>query len=62
MTNKITIFCLIEGENTAFPVDIASTETVGHLKDAIKVEKPKYLSNIDANMLALWKADIPNQD
>ncbi|KAF9101346.1 hypothetical protein BGX27_011512, partial [Mortierella sp. AM989] len=62
MTNEITVYYLIEGENTEFAVDIASTKTVGHLKKAIKVEESNRFSNIDASRLTLWKADIPNRD
>jgi hypothetical protein len=37
--NKLTLFCLVDGETTsdAFSVEIDSTKTVDHLKDPIKV-------------------------
>jgi hypothetical protein len=40
MTNNLlTLFCLVDGEPTPFPVKIESTETIGGLKKAIKDEK-----------------------
>jgi uncharacterized protein YbdZ (MbtH family) len=56
---SITLFCLVQGAPTAFPVDIDSSLTVGHLKKAIKAEKANDFANIDADRLRLWKVEIP---
>ena len=56
---NLNIFCVIEGETTSFPVEIESTKTVGHLKDAIKAKKSNYFEKIDADDLTLWRVSIP---
>jgi Crinkler effector protein N-terminal domain len=56
--------CLVLGEprNRIFPVKIASTDTVGDLKDAIKEKKQLAFQHIDADSVVLWKVSIsPNQ-
>ena len=56
--------CLVLGEpcNRIFPVEIASTKTVGDLKKAIKVEKQPALNHVPADTFILWKVSIsPNQ-
>jgi hypothetical protein len=57
---SITLFCLVQGAPTAFPVDIDSSLTVGHLKDAIKAKNTNDFANIDAVKLRLWKVEIPD--
>ena len=57
----LTLFCFVDGDSSAFPVDISLMKTVGHLKDAIK-KKTSDLSNVDANKLTLWKSEIPLVD
>ncbi|KAI8344982.1 hypothetical protein B0O80DRAFT_476327, partial [Mortierella sp. GBAus27b] len=37
--NPLTLFCLVDGETTSFPVEIESTRTVGDLKKLIKAEQ-----------------------
>jgi hypothetical protein len=53
--------CLVHGDDphNIFPVKIASTESVGTLKKAIKEEKKVTLEHIDADALKLWKVSIP---
>jgi hypothetical protein len=55
---SITLFCLVQGAPTAYPVDIDSSLTVDHLKKAIKAEKANDFANIDADKLRLWKVEI----
>ncbi|KAF9275585.1 hypothetical protein BGZ74_003968, partial [Mortierella antarctica] len=57
--NHMNFFCLVDGESTPFPVEIESTKTIGDLKDAIKAKKTNEFSDIDADMLTLWKVSIP---
>jgi hypothetical protein len=59
--SRLTLFCLVDGEATsnAFPVEIESTKTVGHLKDLIKDDNAIAFADIDAKMLTLWRVSIP---
>ena len=63
MSHTLRLFCLILtddlGLSNPFPVDIAPTLTVGHLKKAIKEEKKNVLGSNDADQLILWKVSIP---
>ena len=53
----ITLFCAIVGvQGSAFPVDIDTNKSVGHLKKAIKVEKPNDFKDVDADKLQLFLA------
>ena len=56
--------CFIHGDDPhhVFPVTIASTESVGALKDAIKHKKQVALEHVDADALKLWKVSIPVND
>ncbi|KAF9315303.1 hypothetical protein BG003_003172 [Podila horticola] len=56
--NFMTLFCLVDGESTPFPVEIESTKTIGELKKAIKAEKVNDFSDVDADKLTLWKVSI----
>src|SRR5579863_1986103 len=56
---SITLFCLVQGTSTAFPVDIDGNLTVGHLKDAIKAEKAPEFDRWAADKLRLWQVEIP---
>ncbi|KAF9952558.1 hypothetical protein BGZ70_000572 [Mortierella alpina] len=64
MTDTLTLFCLVDGETTlkAFPVDISSTGTVGHLKKLIKAEKAPRFDDVAADELTLWQVSIPSSD
>jgi hypothetical protein len=57
MAAEISLICWIPGleDANAFPVDIMRSQTVGHLKDAIKKKKGNALGHIDADQLAIWK-------
>ncbi|KAG0244616.1 hypothetical protein BG011_002889, partial [Mortierella polycephala] len=57
--NHLTLFCLVDGELTPFPVEIASTKTIGGLKDAIKTKKANHFQDVDADELTLWRVSIP---
>ncbi|KAF9917553.1 hypothetical protein BGZ65_012839, partial [Modicella reniformis] len=56
----MTIWCVVDGKSTSFPVDIPADGTVGHLKDRIKEKKPNDFADIDADELTLWKVSLPN--
>jgi hypothetical protein len=57
----LEINCLVHGEPRShiFPVEIASTKTVGALKDAIKEKKQHTFQHVDADALVLWKVSFP---
>jgi len=57
-----TIFCIAIDEDTAFPIEIESSESVGALKDAIKEEKGNRLSSVDADELKLYQVNIADDD
>jgi hypothetical protein len=48
--------------NHVFPVKIASTESVGTLKELIKDKKQYVFEHVDADDLKLWKVSIPVDD
>ena len=58
MSDSLEFYCWILGDDPhrAFPVKIASSETVGSLQKAIKIEKKNVFGDLDANLLDLWKA------
>ncbi|KAF9079996.1 hypothetical protein BGX23_002850 [Mortierella sp. AD031] len=62
--NRLTLFCLVDGESTsnAFPLAIPSTETVGELKELIKTKKLVDFENADTNNLTLWSVSNPDDD
>ncbi|KAK3806980.1 MAG: hypothetical protein J3Q66DRAFT_418650 [Benniella sp.] len=62
MTELLTLLCIIERWKACFPVDIERSKTVGHLKDAIKVECPVTLKDIAAKDLTLWRVEIPDEE
>jgi hypothetical protein len=59
---KWTLFCIvIDGENP-FPVEIQSNETVGALKEAIKLQKQHDFDDFAANRLTLYLINAPEDD
>lgn len=60
MTNNVlTLFCLVDGESTPFPVKIESTETIGGLKDAVKTALSPQFDDVTAKDVTLWSVSIP---
>ncbi|KAF8953043.1 hypothetical protein BGZ46_003310, partial [Entomortierella lignicola] len=59
MTQKIKLFCVLDGDSTAFPLNLASDDTIGDLKDSIHKKKSNALEGIDASDLLLWQVSIP---
>ncbi|CAH0481199.1 unnamed protein product [Peronospora belbahrii] len=53
----VKLFCAIVGvEGSVFSVDIDATQSVADLKDAIRLEKPNDLKDVDADRLQLFLA------
>ena len=57
MSTVLELNCWILGDEPrrVFPVKIANSVTVGHLKEAIKDKKKQTFTGIDADLLDLWK-------
>ncbi|KAG0071922.1 hypothetical protein BGZ92_004149 [Podila epicladia] len=60
--NRLSLFCLVDGEAAPFSIRIASSDTVDDLKKAIKTEKTNAFEGVDANNLILWSVSIPVSD
>ena len=56
------IFCVLPDGRPTFPVKIAKTETVGDLKEAIKVKLPLSLNAIEAHDLTLYHVNLDCSD
>ncbi|KAI6016138.1 hypothetical protein BKA83DRAFT_4060637, partial [Pisolithus microcarpus] len=56
------INCLVVGDtrNHIFTVDLAGTQKVSHLKDAIKEKKKPYFDNVPADHLEIFRTSFPN--
>jgi hypothetical protein len=57
-----TLYCVVEGESTSFPVEISADKSIGQLKDAIKLKSANEFRDVDAKQLTLWKVSIPATD
>ncbi|KAF9974932.1 hypothetical protein BGZ75_000672, partial [Mortierella antarctica] len=64
MANKMTLFCLMDGESLskAFSIKIHLDDTVDDLKKLIKTEQAPAFDNLTANSLTLWKVSVPISD
>lgn len=51
----LTLNCIVQGSQSVFPVEIAPTKYVGHLKELILVKKPKTFDGMEADELELWR-------
>ncbi|KAF9086616.1 hypothetical protein BGX27_003151, partial [Mortierella sp. AM989] len=54
----IKLFCIIDGDSTAFSVKIEPEDTVDDLKDAIKKKQSPLFDHIRASELNLWSVDV----
>jgi hypothetical protein len=61
MSNILELNCWVIGDEplSVFPVKIASSETVGTLKKAIKDEMENSCGDLVAKSLMLWKVNCP---
>ena len=53
--SEYTLWCLIEGDKTPFPVNVLSTTPIDGLKTAIKDKSSPSLEKFDAKDLIIWK-------
>ncbi|KAF8316713.1 uncharacterized protein EI90DRAFT_2944264, partial [Cantharellus anzutake] len=60
----LELYCLVRGDDAdhIFPVKIASTESVGTLKEIVREKNKFALEHMDAKTLTLWKVSIPVDD
>ncbi|KAI1318391.1 hypothetical protein EDD11_006729 [Mortierella claussenii] len=63
MANDLTLFCLVDGQPTsrAFSIKISSSDTVGDLRELIKIKKANNFHDVDADMLQLWLIEISEE-
>ncbi|KAI5992795.1 hypothetical protein EDD15DRAFT_2167804, partial [Pisolithus albus] len=54
--------CLVLGDtrDRIFPVELANSETVGTLREAIKSKKQHALHSVDADRLSLYRTSLPD--
>lgn len=58
--DKLKLFCwVLRKSNSAFPVNIGKSKTVGDLRAAIKKEKEHALVGTDPDALEIWKVRPP---
>ncbi|KAF9087871.1 hypothetical protein BGX27_002839 [Mortierella sp. AM989] len=60
----LELFCILEGQNSSFSVEILSSKTVDDLKQAIynKIKNAPRFRYISPHKLALYKVSIPDED
>jgi Crinkler effector protein N-terminal domain len=59
MAEKLLLFVyIIDLHSYAFPIEIESSQTVGHLRGAIFRKYPNDLKNIDASRLTLYRTEF----
>jgi hypothetical protein len=58
MSDTYTISCIIEGDDSTFPVQIKSNATVGSLKEVIREKNFVTLGGIDARKLTLYLVNV----
>jgi hypothetical protein len=56
MPQTVDLFCLVQGDDVKrqLPVRMEPTDTVAHMKEAIRAEKQSF-KEIYADILQLWK-------
>ncbi|KAG9062127.1 hypothetical protein KI688_006459 [Linnemannia hyalina] len=62
MLRRLSLFCLVDGESTPFPIEIESTKTIGDLKDLVKAALSPQFDDITAKDLTIWSVSIPVSD
>ncbi|KAF9369813.1 hypothetical protein BGX21_005798, partial [Mortierella sp. AD011] len=58
MTNKITLFCIVDKGYTAFSVKLSAENTIDDLKVAIKNRNSNRFDDIAPHELTLWKVSL----
>ncbi|KAF8943231.1 hypothetical protein BGZ46_006573, partial [Entomortierella lignicola] len=55
------LFCILDGDSSAFEVNLDADDSIAALKRAIKGEKPNDLQGIDADKLLLFQIAVPDE-
>ncbi|KAF9994469.1 hypothetical protein BGZ80_007582 [Entomortierella chlamydospora] len=58
---KVKLFCIIDGDSTAFSVKIEPEDAIDDLKDAIKKKQSPLFDDIRASELILWSVDVADE-
>ncbi|KAF9196321.1 hypothetical protein BGZ49_002858, partial [Haplosporangium sp. Z 27] len=58
---KVKLFCIVEGDSSAFPVKLDADDTVGELKKAIKEEQSPLFDDIRASELVLYSVEVADE-
>ncbi|KAF9387617.1 hypothetical protein BGX21_000500, partial [Mortierella sp. AD011] len=58
MNNEITLFCIVDKDSNAFPIDILPKKTIGHLKELIKNKNSPRFDHIVSCELTLWRVSL----
>lgn len=61
MTSRIKLFCILDGDSSAFEVKLDADDSIAALKKAIKEEKPSDFQDLDADKLLLYQIAIPDE-
>ncbi|KAF9178941.1 hypothetical protein BGZ49_005239, partial [Haplosporangium sp. Z 27] len=60
-SQKIKLFCILDGESSAFEVKLDADDSIAALKEAIKEKKPNDLQGLDADKLVLYQIAVPDE-
>ena len=60
LSGALLLFCWVKGDdpNQTFALRIASTQTIGDLKNAIKGKKQSKFRDVGADTLKIWKVSV----
>ncbi|ORZ18265.1 hypothetical protein BCR41DRAFT_44323 [Lobosporangium transversale] len=61
MTQKIKLFCILDGDSSAFEVQLDADDSIAALKKAIKKEKEPEFDYIPADKLNLFHVSVPDE-
>ncbi|ORY88698.1 hypothetical protein BCR41DRAFT_31338 [Lobosporangium transversale] len=59
-SNKVKLFCILDGDSSAFEVKLDADDSIAALKKAIKKEKEPEFDDIAADKLNLWLVSLPS--
>ena len=55
LVTQMKLWCILEGQEDAFEVQVNDKDELYDLQKAIKAELPSTLSNVDAMFIKLWR-------
>ncbi|KAF9424462.1 hypothetical protein BGZ76_003520 [Entomortierella beljakovae] len=60
-TQKIKLFCILDGDSSAFEVKLEADDSIAVLKEAIKKKKEPGFDDIASDKLVLYQIAVPDQ-